>query len=126
MASCWATCASPRDELGRWNCVVQRRPRAVRPLRPVEERKVMSDDQGVRDFHTCYSPSQANVTTYCGGERGIDLIFTRHLEPADKIIMQQRELKRNTDFNDPAAKAAYEKKARELGRQKLRSRRPRT
>ena len=109
-----------RDDLGRWNCVVQRRPRAVRPLRPVEERKVMSDDQGVRDFHTCYSPSQANVTTYCGGECGIDLIFTRHLEPADKIIMHQRELKRNTDFNDPAAKAAYEKKARELGRQKLR------
>ena len=109
-----------RDDLGRWNCVVQRRPRKVRPLRPVAERKVMADDQGVRDAHTCYSPSQATVTTYAGGERGIDLIFKRHLEPADKLIMELRELKRKTDFNNKGAVEAYEETARKKGRQKLR------
>jgi len=109
-----------RDELGRWNCIVQRRPRAVRPLRPVAERKTMADDQGVRDAHTCYSPSEASVFTYCGGDRGIDLVFERHLEPADELIMQLRALKRKTDFSDPVKAAEYEKTARKLGRRKLR------
>jgi len=109
-----------RDDLGRWNCVVQRRPRAVRPLRPVAERKVMADDQGVRDAHTCYSPSEATVTTYGGGKRGIDFIFERHLEPADKLIMKQRELKRSTDFENKAAREAYEKASRKLAKQRQR------
>ena len=109
-----------RDQLGRWHCVVQRPPRAVRPLRPFDDRKVCACDPGVRDFATVYSPSDATVITYCGGERGVSFVMEKALLKADNIITSLRDLKRRTDFSDAAAKRTYEELSRRLGRRKLR------
>ena len=109
-----------RDQLGHWNCVVQRRPRAVRPLRPVEERKTVHIDPGVRTFSTGYSATEGKVVSYCSGDGGVDVIITRHLQMADDLISEQLNLKRNTDFSNNNAKAAYNKKVCELNHRKLR------
>ena len=108
------------DELGRWHCVVQRRPRAVRKLRPADERKTVYCDPGVRKFLVGYSPDLAKVLTFCSGDGGIDKVMDRHLLKADAIITLLRDRKAATDFTDPAAKLAYEKLARQLTRRKLR------
>lgn len=112
------------DSLGRWHCVVQRTPRAVRPLRPVAERCIGSNDPGVTAFATCYGPGQgagsdqAKLVTYGTGQGGVERIMPL-LFKADDIITRLRKLKLATNFSVASEKKAYEATARHLRRQKL-------
>ena len=102
------------DQLGHWNCVVQRRPRKVRALRPEAVRKTVHIDPGVRDFCTGYSATEGKVVVYCSGDGGVNVIMERHLLKVDEINSELRKLKRDTNLNDPDAKVAYDMKARKL------------
>jgi hypothetical protein len=109
-----------RDLLGRWHFVVQRRPRAVRPLRPAEQLKSVGIDPGVKAAFTCFSPERAKVVTYCTGAGGVEHLVEKHLLKADECITQLRKLKGEAQYGDAEAKKRYQKAARRLQRCKLR------